>query len=626
MRKPHYWRHAGAASAPANVLVFDCETWHDYAALVPGGELQTLRLGVAYAYRLERGRRTRFQRITFKDRHTFWEFLHSRLDKRRPLWVVGHNLGYDWGVVGGWGVVTGEHYGVQKAAVSNQLFYMKGVYKGCGLTLVDTFNYYRTSLAAIGKSLGLAKLGFPKQTDPDDVWETYCDRDVEVTALALDNLIQFVRTEQLGPWQASIAGLAFSAFRARFMRDKVLVHVNPPALRLERAAYCGGIVDTPRVGRVLVSPVHEMDVCSMYPAVCRYPLPTRLKGCTARIGDKVVRKLMKDYSVIADVTVDTNDYPYPVKLKDGTYYPLGTYRCTLAHPELEAAFQRGHVKYIHRAAWYYQAPLLKEYMEFFVGKKTEFRHAGNEAWATVAKYFANNLYGKTGQLTPQWREWGPDAMRLLETRYNLPPDSLSRYDDKPPTLYSLEETMELHGVPEVVHVRDYYNVVEVKVGESESRESCPAIAATVTSYARVLLREYQAIAGPGEWFYSDTDSIWVSDTGRKRLEASGRVGDEVLGYLSCKGTHEWLHVYGPKDYETPTFRRLKGVKASAKSDGKGGWVQLQFPSPLTQIADGADGGVFVRHITKRLKRQLKRCKVTEDGSTRPLRFPTEYPK
>ncbi len=626
MRTPHYWKPARRSAAPANVIVLDCETWHDYAAAVPGGELQTLRLGVALAYRLEKGKRTRERRLVFREAREFWQFLCSRLDRKRPLWVVGHNLAYDWGVIGGWAVLCSDRFGVQKSGVNGSLFFLKGILDSCPVTLIDTFNYYRCSLASIGKSLGIAKLDFPKQTDSDSVWATYCTRDVDVTAAAFDNLVAFIREEKLGPWQPSIAGLAFAAYRCRFMNHKVLVHVNPRVLRLERSAYCGGIVDTPYVGRVPGSPVYEMDVCSMYPAVCTKPLPYRLRGSSDRVGLRFVRNKLENFHVIADVELNTTDTPYPVKCRDGTYYPVGQFRTSLAAPELEQALSRGHVRYVHYAAWYDAAPILADYMRFFVGKKTAFREMTppNEAWATVAKYYANNLYGKTGQLTPKWMEWGKDAMRALEVRYGLPSGVLARYDDKPPTLYSYEESVELGGVPEAVNCREYYGMVEVAVGEHESRESCPAIAATVTSYARCLLRKYQATAG--RYFYSDTDSVWVDGDGKKRLEDAGYVANEVLGLLGCKGEHAYMIVHGPKDYETDRVRRVKGVRANAAPDGKGGWTQLQFPSPLIQIQDGFSHGVFVRSVTKRLKREFKRCKVLEDGSTRPLTFPSERPR
>lgn len=626
MRKYHYWKSAGPSSVPSEIVVFDSETWHGDRAAVPGGEVQRFRLGCALAYRLEGGERTRVKQLDFSDPAEFWRLVTSRLNGRRPVWLFAHNIGYDLGACGGWSVLAGDRFRVERQVVTGSIFYMKGYLDNKPIVLADTFNYYKSSLSQIGKSMGISKLDMPDQAAPDHEWYRYCRRDVEVCAAAVDSLIRFVKVEKLGPWQPTIAGLSFAAFRSRFMQTKVLVNAHPHALPLERAAYYGGIVDTPRVGPIPHTHIHELDVCSMYPAVCRLPLPVRLKGYSRRIGPAALGRLMSQYHVVADVEIVNSNSQYPVRLKDGCYYPTGSYRTVLPHPELTRAVREGVVGYIHAAAWYYAEPIFKQYMEWAVGGKTRMRDAGDDARATLFKYYANSLYGKTGQLSPLWCEWGAEAMGRLEVRHGLVPTTLSRYIDNPPVLYDFEETIELCPIAEPVEVRDYYGCVEVKVGECESRDSCPAIAATVTSYAREIMREYQRTAGAGDWFYTDTDSIWVSDEGLFRLIDAGAVAPETLGMLKYEKEHSRMCVYGPKDYETNLVRRLKGVRVSARPTPSGGWEQLQFPSPFTQLKDGLTNSVFVRKVVKHLKRRITRCVVSPDGTTRPLRFPSERPR
>lgn len=625
-RQAHYWRKAGAQSAPSEIVVFDCETHFGDAAKVDGGELQTLRLGYAMAYRLEKGRRTRFAELVFRKGSEFWAFVRKRLNKRRPVWVFGHNLPYDLGCVGGWKVICGAEYKTEKACVTGQMFFVKGSLNGMPLHFCDTINYYRCSLKQLGKSVGLAKMDMPEYAAPDEDWIHYCKNDVEVTALGLDSLIRFLRTNALGPWQPSIAGLAFSAFRSCFMKHKVLVHDYKPVLELERGAYYGGLVDTPRVGKVPAARVWELDVCSMYPSVCRNVLPTRLVNWSARMGLPALRRMLERYLCVAEVDLNTATDPYPVRLKRGTYYPTGLFRTTLAYPELTQAVGRGHVKYVHRAAWYEGVPVFEGYMRWMVDHKEKFKRSGDEAFSTLCKYYANSLYGKTGQLTPQWQEWGESSLRHLEGKYGQPPGVWEKWYDNPPDMYEIEETVRLPGMPESVPIRNYWGITEIKCGESESRESCPIIAATVTSYARVLLRSLQTIAGADHWFYCDTDSIWVDDTGKERLEAAGMVRPGELGYLDCKGEHQWMIVHGPKDYETDRVVRLKGVRATATRSESGGYCQLQFPSALVQLRDGRDNGVFVRHVEKHLARTITKSVVDASGGTRPLKFPLENPE
>lgn len=70
---------------------------------------------------------------------------------------------------------------------------------------------------------------------------------------------------------------------------------------------------------------------------------------------------------------------------------------------------------------------------------------------------------------------------------------------------------------------------------------------------------------------------------------------------------------------------MKGVRPAAVPLEGGRWMQLQFPGALTQLADGRPDGVFVKHVVKRLKREVTRCVVLPSGATRPLRFPEECP-
>jgi hypothetical protein len=633
IRPPHYWRPAGAASAPSNIMVFDTETWHGERAACPGGEFHTLRLGCYLAYRLERTGRSRVVRGAFRTAADFWTALRKRLDERRPLWLFAHNLPYDLGVVDGWGVITGDSFLCDKLAVSGTLTWVKGTLDGYPINLADTLNWYKCPLASIGKAVGIPKQTMPSQEATDDTWERYCQNDVDVTAAGVDRLIEFVRAEELGPWQPTIAGLAFSGFRSRFMSHKVLCHSDPAVLKLERAAYYGGLVDCPRVGVRIPGPIYEADVCSMYPSVCMRPLPTKLLGKGRGLTTRDLERLLKKRHVIAEVTLATTTHTYPCRLKGGVYYPTGAYRTTLATPELMLALDRGHVRRVHLAAWYVAEPCFAEYMGHFVGAKERYKADGNEAFSTIAKYLANSLYGKTGQTSPVWREWNAAAMRILESDNGLSPGALSRYDDKPPSLYHPEETCIIPEVREPLEVRDLWGFVEVRIGERESRDSCPAIAATVTSYARCLLRSYQETAGRGNWFYSDTDSLWVNAAGFANLASAGCVSPGVLGKLAVKTddsgqplAHSVLVVHGPKDYETDHVRRLKGVRASAEPTADGGWRQLHFPTALGQIRDRRDGGVLVKSVTKHLRREFRRIVVGRGGHTRPMRFPHECPE
>lgn len=611
---------------PSSFVVFDTETWHNIRAFGSRHELQTFRLAVACAFRYDRGAISRVKWLHTTDRGSVLSFILSRLSKRRPLWLVAHNLPYDLGAAGLWPILFREDTWITKLAVSSSVTWVKCTVAGLPLVLWDTCNYLHTSLESIGKTLGIAKLPFPDQSEPDGVWMAYCRRDVEVTVRAVTTLLDWWRQHDLGPWQPTVASAAFGAYRHRWMDQPVYVHDDRRALALERDAYYGGCVDTPYIGRVEESPVRELDVCSMYPSVCREDLPTRL--VSYREGAVPVGWIERrgDHMVIADVTLETHDRTYPVRHGGKVYHARGKFRTSLADPELRVALSRGHVALAHRVAWYARAPIFKRYMEDVVSLKEHYSAIDNVAYSALCKLLAVSLYGKTGQTTPTWGAWGADTLALVAARHGLAPDALDYLSDHPPCSDETEWTYEIRDLGVRMELRQTWGVVEVRTGRVESRDSCPAIAACVTSYARCLLRRLQEIAGHGHWYYSDTDSLWVDDLGMGRLLSAGEVEPGVIGKLQQKGVYKSLIVHGPKDYEADGLVRLKGVKRGATRLGEDCFRQLQFPSALSQISRPEPNGVFVREVQKRLRRAVDRCAVGPGGWTRPYVFPQEAPR
>lgn len=626
MRPPHYWKKSGPAAAPSNIMVLDTETWHGDRAICAGGEYHTLRLGCYFAYRLEGGRRTRISRDTFRNSGDCWTAIESRLDSRRPLWIFAHNMPYDFGVIEGWSRITSDDWTTERAAITSTMFYLKGSYKGLPIVLCDTINYYKCSLESIGKAVGRPKMTMPSQDESDEVWERYCMNDVDVTADGVDALIRFVRDNNLGPWQPTVAGLAFSAYKCRYLYPKVLVHDYEPVLQDERSAYYGGVVDTPRIGTVIKGPIYEMDVASMYPYCCLLDMPYQYVGTRRNPGRNQLYAYLDQYMCVAKVHLRTTTNTYPCRVAGRTYYPTGEYTTTLADPELRESVTNGDVESVDVVHLYNAAAIFHDYMTAFGDMKVKYDREGNDAFRTLCKYYMNSLYGKTGQMTPHWAEWGMESLRYLEKTHDLQPGTLAYLYGIPPSLYEPEEEYQIPEIGESVKVRDLYGVVEIQIGEYESRDSCPAIAATVTSAARCLLRRYQRIAGWGNWYYTDTDSLWCNAEGKKRLEERGCVSDGDIGKLVCKDPHDRMLIYGPKDYETDRIRRMKGIRSKAKQVGPSTFMQLQFPSALSQLKAGTKGGVFVKHVTKELRRSVDRVRLLRGGHTRPLRFPQEAPK
>ena len=625
MRKPHYWRFCSNGMTPKRIYVVDCETYFGETTLVGSTEYHRLRLGYVLTYHLDHGERKAIRGQVFRTPKEFWDFLLSNPVKKYTKYVIAHNAHYDMGVLDLWSIVLSNRCTIDKIYISDNIFYLKCVIDGQRFVFLDTCNYYHVSLEQIGRSVGIPKMVMPKLEDDDETWIRYCKNDVIITAQAFDNLLKFMRDNDLGRFAPTIAGCAFNSYLYRFMKHQVLVHSYKRPLEIERKAYYGGIVDTNFIGEVPCTEIYELDVCSMYPYFCTFSLPYKFVQYVRKPTPKRLSRYLEKYHVIAHVRICSEHNRYPVRCRDGVYYPVGTYDTYLAYPEFKQAFERGDILNVYDCCLYEHDKIFAEYMEYFVKRKIEYAEKGNKAFEQICKLFANSLYGKTGQLSHNWVVWSQEAFRILEYRYSLKEGTLKHYYDNPPDMYHDEIEIHIPEINALIPVRSLYGVIEIRVGESESRESVPAIAATVTSYARVFLRQIQEICGRSNWFYSDTDSIWTNKRGYENLCNHLMVKENTLGKLSLKRIHKRMIIHAPKDYETDSIIKLKGIRSDAKKLGDGTFVQLQFERSVQTIRHGVPGVVRVQHTTKRLKRSVNRCNVDSNGWTYPLYFPWEHP-
>ena len=640
MRKPHYWRHASSLNLPTLIACLDCETKGEETDDPAIGEIHTLLIGHCVSYRYDGGELSRLRKRDFTTTESFWHWLDQQLTPQRVLWVIGHNLAFDLGVVGAWHRFRTDDWRFSKRIIEKGVFLLDAYHNNCRVCFCDTFNFYKCSLATIGKSIGLPKLEMPSRDLPTTELLTYCQRDVEITYRAFNALIDYVRSYDLGPWGNTIASLAFNTYRKRFMDRKVLVSDDTESLDLERSCYYGGLVATPFIGKVKPSPIYELDVNSMYPAVCYEFLPCQIEGYAENVSLSVASELSKNFIIFGDVDIETEDYCYPYRIGDRVIYPLGRYRTCLPHQELIRAISLGHVKRVYRLSWHNKARVFATFMEYFSAMKSKHSEMGNEAFRTIDKILMNSLYGKTVQKTPRWVKLDNAGIRELEERYRMPKSTLD---------FMLRDNFHINGYRDsmlfsryncTIQMRDYFGYTEVEVGEHESRDSVPSIGAAITSYARDRLRQYHRIATNGHWFYSDTDSIWVDTEGLNNLIAAKCVAENEMGYLSIKRRCRQFIVHGRKDYELhgvelwhngtweenkEEIRILKGIKSTAIPLGDRTYKQLHFPQAIPQIESGRDCEVFIRVAVKHIRTFIDWCIPGHDGWTSPIRLPGKIP-
>jgi DNA polymerase type B, organellar and viral len=636
VRQWHYIKRNTRTCTPTSMLFVDTETDGIKVPDNPNATIQVLRFWVAKHVRCERSGVRGSECYTGTTVDGFWEVVSDLLSERRPLWLFAHNLGFDLTVLRFWDLLENGTYHLGERdwniATTDGVYSVKG-WKGiavlddpptilearkagtkCNLICNDTYNYFRQSVESLGKSIGLPKLPMPSIDEPQEKWDEYCRRDVEIVARSVIGLMQFVNAHNLGVWRYTAPAQAMSAYRHRFMNHKILVHGNKDALQLEREAYYGGRLECRFAGKILsdndlnaryfagkpepitpfrLGPVHVLDVNSCYPSVMlwhRYPRAITSLMQMPSIDD--LASAVNNHCAIARVEIDTCDEPYPVRHENRTVLAIGRYVTSLCGPELEYALSRRHIKSVGLLAIYDAADLFSEYVSFFWNLRLEAQAAGNEVQETWCKLMLNSLAGKFGQRARKWEE----------------SDDVT--SPKPWGTWSQVN-------PSTGQSRSYRSLawsVQEEQDAGESIDSCPSIAAYITSYARELIRYLMSIAGKDNVYYCDTDSLHVNDDGLVRLMNRNTLGDSGLGLLKRVGTYETAEYRGLKDYTLYGTHHIAGIRAKATEVSSGLFKQHKFQRIASILSGPIPVGVRVDEVTIDRRIGLDPMRIAHNGT------------
>lgn len=205
----------------------------------------------------------------------------------------------------------------------------------------------------------------------------------------------------------------------------------------------------------------------------------------------------------------------------------------------------------------------------------------------------NSLYGKFGQKGEEWVKIGdcPDEPDRVELTFNAVRNKRGMIR------YLLGEIFECRGY-------------------GECFDSFPAIAAHVTAYARMYLYKLMKIAGKGNYFYCDTDSLIVNERGLKCLRL--RINPTKLGSLKIEERYDHLTIRGLKDYSLPSKTVIKGVRRNAVQIADGVYKQEQWATLKGILRSGNANEYTIKETIKHLTREYTKGVVTVDGKVSPF--------
>lgn len=548
---------------PLMMVWVDCEAANEQGIGGPGEQRLTFGWACLQVYENTYSLKPKYEPewFRFTTPEQFWGWLTSKCVVGKRVWVMAHNWNYDAGILDtsnqlpamGWELkqyINGKPPLIVKWVKSSGVStdhrpYLKkdgtisirGYEDKFSFQMIDTLNYFTGSAANLGEAVGLAKLPMPQPGDPQSEWDTYCKRDVGVIREAFLKLREFVRENDLGTMQPTLASQAMAAYRHRFMPTQILIHDHPDALDLEREAYHGGRTEAFWHGPI-DEHLYKLDINSMYPAIMHDALlPCWFEKYFPTFDALGWEKSLVDRSIVARVKIKTDEPVYGARRENKLIFPVGSFETVLTTPEIHYAIEHGHLVDVLEFAVYRRANLFKAFVDYFYEKRQEYKEAGNQAFQYMCKILMNTLYGKWGQSGHRWEDTKEYQWEGFES-------GLTQNDDG-----------------KIIHLRNRLGQTQILSHEGETMNSFPLIAAEITALARLQLWELVKEAGEDHVYYTDTDSLVVDASGYNNL--ANRIHPTRLGALKLEEESTSSEFLAPKHYTFNAKTVLKGVRRNA---------------------------------------------------------------
>lgn len=515
------------------------------------------------------------------------------VDEHRGKIVYGHNAGrFDYLFLLPWleqvGRDLGFSYKVVPLQSSIQLLEVWGKGKRSKWRFLDTVRLLQMPLDKAAKTFGFeGKLEFDLANDEDHPgWPEYNAVDTVQLYKVMTKYHHYVEERLNAEVKISTAGTAMSYFRRNHLKQNI--PREQETHDFVRQAYFGGRVE---VFKKSGENLKYYDINSSYPASMCKPVPS---GAVTWWEGVPPYKLVagKTGFVEADVDIpqDCPIPPLPVRHDGKLVFPVGRLRGVWSWAEL-GPVQR-YIKRWGRSCWYESSPILETFVRTLYEYRDRSREDYDPGMSQISKYIQNGLYGKFGM--------NQERTRLIIAGQQEIPEGAWPADGTPDSaIWYATETIDQ---PYII----------------------PQIAATVTAYSRVMLRNWMLAATElgGRIYYCDTDSI-VTDVS---LPVSAKLGDLKQEY----GDNLSGNFVGPKMYALIESDGTTHVKA------KGFGKEHRTLEAITRLVEGQaiaydhlekigamakqgfTRGPLMSRKVKSLKTQIHKRVFDSNGDSTPL--------
>lgn len=548
------------------------------------GEVQTWRVGCAIRWRTDLKTGDHAEGMVFDSALELWQWIDdfTRPETRTVVWA--HNLSHDVRITSAMTILPTLGYEMIWCNLSSQVSVMVWRSDHGTLVMADTFTWLPLSVATMAPLVNLVKFKMPPSNSRDELWAPYCMRDAQVVYRIVRELTAFIKTEHLGNWQPTGAGMAYAMWRHRFMDHRVLVHDDAGALAAERKAMHTGRAEAWRHGEFYGEKWTEVDMRNAYLTIAKEcDVPRKLLYHSGAITNSQLHSLCRNLRVLGKCDIVTDCPVVPYHNGSRTMWPVGTFTTWLWDTEIECAIRYGAQVRIREIYAYARGPVLATWADWIMGILRDPDSEVSPVVRTWLKHTSRALIGRLALKSPTWESFGSNITGETGISQMLDADSGKTH--------------------RLLHIGSQ---TFIETDSSESQDSVPMITSWIMAECRVRLWDAMNLAGLDHLAHVDTDSLVCDAAGLRALTVA--LSGSLADHWQVKGSWPRLAVYGPRHYYRGAQRVISGIPLKADEIAPGVFEGEKWASLALDMQAFGDGQVTTWHDTWQAKRSdPRRC-------------------
>lgn len=593
---PHWIKENSASRWPHRWICWDTESrWETVDKVTT----HTFRLATAcwWDHNLKRHQEPEYG--SFDKVSQLWEYIAEHCEREGRTIAYAHNLGFDIQLSNMFGELPRLGFELGWFNLDRDCTMVTWHRGKQTLVLSDTMTFLPASIERIASLVGDTKNELPANDAPDEEWYQRCQSDVRVLATAVMGFNSWARGFDIGNWRSSGSGLAWSLWRHRFLKHKVLASSSPENAAAERAGMVTGRAEVWRIGDTPDRGFYDWDMARCYctiAAQCEVPIKHMFTVPALTLSQ--YRQWRTQFAVLSHVTV-TQEKPI-VGLHDGTGFrwPVGTFETWAWDSEIDLLLESGARVEFGESRRYLKAPALKSWAEWTLAELDEAQATVPAVVGLWVKSQSRSLIGRFGMRYHGWNPH-PDGDYLGITGLSI----------------------EQHAGQEPRTVMHAAGKAWIESERTDSDDCVPAITGWIMGEARRRLWLAMEAVGAEHLWHVDTDGILTDNDGSARLQAFSEANPDHGWLLKAKWSHG--EIRGTRNFSLGDRPHIAGVPWKAKRVSDVEWAGEMWQGVRQGLQTGHVDRVQVRNATWKLTAPDSRRVHLDDGSTRAFE-PGEY--